>query len=121
MASGYQPSIPLKTDQIDGPFVLTKSYNENARQNVRMIVLTEKGEKLTDINFGCGLKRFLFEAQVSEAEVTSLIREQIRSYAPYINITNIQVSSKEQVLQILVSYVIVPTNTTQTDLLEVTA
>lgn len=121
MGSGYQPSIPLRTDQTDGPFILTKSYNENARQNMRMIVLTEKGEKLTDINFGCGLKSFLFEPQISEAEIKSLITEQVRTYAPYINLTDVKVAQREQVLEILVSYVIVPTNTNQTDLLEVTA
>ena len=126
MGTGYQPSIPLRTDQIDGAYVLTKTYNENVRQNVRMIVLTEKGEKLTDINFGCGLKRFLFEPNgfPQEAEIDSAEEEiisQLGTYAPYVSVNEVRVSTQEHTLSITIDYTILPTNTKETDTIEVLA
>ena len=125
MTAGFQPSIPLRTDDLQGAYVLTKTFNENARQNVRMIILTEKGEKLTDIDFGCGLRKFLFEptyAEDTSAEsIQDEIEEQLATYAPYIAVTDIDVSlnENEQTLGVKVEYVILPTNTTQQDLVEV--
>ena len=91
MTAGFQPSIPLRTDDLQGTYVLTKTFNENARQNVRMIILTEKGEKLTDIDFGCGLRKFLFEPFIGEdtgeESIQDEIEEQLATYAPYIAVT----------------------------------
>jgi len=122
MARGYQPSIPLSLNSVDGPYILTKTFNKNARQNLKMIILTEKGEKLTDITFGCGLKRFLFEPDgtVNDEEVKNEIREQINLYASYIVITDMQVVTKEQMLAIKIDYNIEPTNTKEQDIFEVT-
>tara|TARA_R110000824_G_scaffold57820_2_gene157086 strand:+ start:29447 stop:29827 length:381 start_codon:yes stop_codon:yes gene_type:complete len=120
---GYQPKLPLNSDGIDGPYILTNSFNENARQNIKMIILTEQGEKLTDIEFGCGLRRFLFEQEtmVDVDEVTEQIEEQITLYAPYIQISDIQVVfPQEYALGVKIDYVIVPTNTTTQDIFEVT-
>jgi len=122
MAIGYQPSIPLNTNSLDGPYVLTKTFNENARQNLKMIILTEKGEKLTDIDFGAGLRRFLFEPEgaVDEDKIKEELNEQINLYASYIDIINIDVISKEQVVAVKIKYNIEPTNTTEEDIFEVT-
>ena len=123
MTAGFQPSIPLRTDDLQGAYVLTKTFNENARQNVRMILLTGKGEKLTDIDFGCGLRAFLFDPAVDEefgeVSIRDEIEEQLTTYAPYISISELDVSISEQTLQVLLKYVILPTNTTEQDLIEV--
>jgi uncharacterized protein len=122
MTRGYQPSIPLASNTSDGPYALTKEFNANAKQNLKMILLTEKGEKLTDIEFGCGLRRFLFEPEhtVSVEEIDTEIREQVRSYAPYIEIEEVDVFVQEEVLSIRVGYLIEPTNTTEQEMFEVT-
>jgi phage baseplate assembly protein W len=123
MASGFQPSIPLRSDKRDGLYVLTKTFNENARQNVRMIVLTEKGEKLTDIDFGCGLRAYLFEPEGTnfDERITQEILDQLKAYAPYIKVVDIGVTLREQVAEILIKYVILTTNATIEDTIEVTA
>jgi len=120
---GYQPKIPIVSDSIDGPYVLTDSFNENAKQNLKMIILTAKGEKLTDIDFGCGLRRFLFEPQgtVDVNKVKADIEEQINFYAPYIQISDIEVGfPRDHMLGIKISYVILPTTTFEEDVFEVT-
>tara|TARA_R110002020_G_scaffold75104_6_gene191514 strand:+ start:228 stop:599 length:372 start_codon:yes stop_codon:yes gene_type:complete len=122
MARGYQPAIPLNTNSVDGPFVLTKTFNENAKQNLKMIILTEKGEKLTDIDFGAGLRKYLFEPEgtINEEDIKEDILEQVSMYASYIEITNIDVIAKEQVIAVKIDYNIEPTNTKEQDIFEVT-
>ena len=121
---GFQPKIPLVSNETAGKYALTETYNENARQNVRMIVLTEQGEKLTDLDFGCGLRRFLFEQNnVNVEEVQELIIEQIETYAPYIEVIDVEVSfsDNQQTLNIRINYVIIPTSTEEEDTIEVAA
>jgi len=48
---GFNIKVPLSVTSTDGPYVVTKKYNENAKQNFKMIILTEKGEKISDNNF----------------------------------------------------------------------
>jgi phage baseplate assembly protein W len=48
---------------------------DNVRESVRVILLTEPGERLMREEFGCGLKRFLFEPNTSTTR--ELIRERI--------------------------------------------
>ena len=48
---------------------------ENVRESIRLILLTEPGERLMREAFGCGLRRFLFEPNT--ATTRQLIRERI--------------------------------------------
>jgi phage baseplate assembly protein W len=48
---------------------------ENVRQSIRIILLTEPGERLMREGFGCGLRRFLFEPNT--VATRQLIRERI--------------------------------------------
>jgi phage baseplate assembly protein W len=121
---GFQPKIPLVSNDTAGKYALTETYNENARQNVRMIVLTEQGEKLTDLDFGCGLRRFLFEQDsINLEEIQEQIVEQIETYAPYVDVTNVEVSyvNNQQTMNVKIKYVIIPTSTEEEDTIEVAA
>lgn len=55
------------------------------------ILLTNPGEKLSDPNFGIGLRSFLFEPQNSFYDLESIIRDQLSSYAQGIQILNVAV------------------------------
>ena len=121
---GFQPKIPLVSNDTAGKYAITETYNENARQNVRMIVLTEQGEKLTDIDFGCGLRRFLFEQDsINLEEIQEQIVEQIETYAPYVDVTNVEVNyvNNQQTMNVKIKYVIIPTSTEEEDTIEVAA
>ena len=109
---GYKPKIPLISNEIAGPYALTETFNENARQNVKMIVLTDQGEKLTDVDFGCGLRRYLFEQRstFAEEEVREEIIEQIERYAPYIEVTSVDIEiPDDHIVRVAINYTIVPT------------
>ena len=122
MTSGYQPSLPLSVNSLYGPYVLATTFNDSAKQNLKMIILTQKGEKLTDIDFGCGLKRFLFEgaATFDESAVKAEIVSQVNEYAPYIQLHNVLVATQDQTVAVQIKYIILPTNTTAEELFEVT-
>jgi phage baseplate assembly protein W len=52
------------------------SGEENVRQAIRILLLTEQGERLMREEFGCGLRSFLFEPNTPT--VRQLIRERIQ-------------------------------------------
>jgi|TARA_Y100000310_G_scaffold7899_3_gene8576 phage baseplate assembly protein W len=89
MAS-YSVALPLELDDGDG-FVMIKSIKKLIRQNLKMLLLTDPGERVMDPDFGVGLKQFLFENYGSgiESQIDSKIREQVNIYLPVISIMNI--------------------------------
>ena len=49
---------------------------ENIRESIRLILLTEPGERLMREDFGCGLRRFLFEPNTPTTR--ALLRERVQ-------------------------------------------
>tara|TARA_B100000700_G_C14677589_1_gene683829 strand:- start:55 stop:429 length:375 start_codon:yes stop_codon:yes gene_type:complete len=62
-------------------------------QNFRMLLLTAPGEYVMDMNFGVGLRLYLFE-QASEEVADSIsaeIEEQVSQYMPYVILNDIDI------------------------------
>ncbi len=70
---GQGLSFPPRIDA-DGRLAWSGA-EENVRESIRVILLTEPGERLLRPGFGCGLRRFLFEPNT--ATTRALIRERI--------------------------------------------
>ena len=114
MPSGWGPSLPITRSDEDG-FKLTKEIKEQIKQNFKMLLLTIPGERTWDINFGIGLKKYLFEPNVESTHRTIALRidEQVRTYLPYIVITQLEFivggtdgKSRDEVLGIKLGYAI---------------
>ncbi len=92
---GLSPKLPLHIDKIDG-YGLTKNFKEVARQNLKMVVLTNPGERIMLPNFGVGIKTYLFENADTFVfeEIEEKIRQQVRTYLPYITIDDINFFSE---------------------------
>ncbi len=92
---GLSPKLPLHIDQIDG-YALTKNFKEVARQNLKMVVLTNPGERIMLPSFGVGIKTYLFENAdtIVFEEIEEKIRQQVRTYLPYVTIDNINFLSE---------------------------
>ena len=88
--SSFGVALPLEIDSGDG-FVMIKSIKKLVRQNLKMLLLTDPGERVMEPNFGVGLKRFLFENYGSgvEAQIDTKIRQQVNIYLPAVSILNI--------------------------------
>jgi phage baseplate assembly protein W len=89
---GYSPKIPLELDHHDG-FGLTQTYHELAKQNLKMLILTNPGERIMVPTFGAGVRKRLFEQRGEETNdsIRQDIQEQVERFLPYINIRAIDI------------------------------
>ena len=88
---GISPKLPLQLSSSDGPYRLTKTIKEAISQNLKMLILTNPGERMMDPNFGAGLRRYLFQnfSPTIYDKITSRIDEQVRIYLPQVNIQKV--------------------------------
>ena len=94
---GISVKLPLTYNSSDGPYTLNKKTKEAVRQNFKNLVLTAPGERVMDPQFGVGLRNFLFE-QMNDTLFTKIserIREQIRSYMPFVFVEHITFDTME--------------------------
>lgn len=86
----YSAALPLNKNPNDG-FEMLKTIEGIAKQNLKMLLYTEPGERVLDSKFGVGIKRFLFEqnAPYTHEEIKQKITNQTNTYLPYINIEKI--------------------------------
>ena len=92
---GFSVKLPLTYDKSeDGPYALNKSLIETAKQNLKMLVLTNPGERIMNSDFGVGLSRLLFQPDTQELreQIEERISSQIRKYLNYINVQEINIS-----------------------------
>ena len=94
---GYSPVVPLVIDNQDG-VKLTKNFEEVAKQNLLMVLLTDPGERIMYPDFGAGLKKLLFEnhSVVLSEEIQASIKDQVKLYLPYITIINLDVNDSSE-------------------------
>ena len=112
--AGLAPILPLRKDDIDG-YKLIKSYEELARQNLKMLVLTGQGERMMDPEFGVGLRRYLFEPNnpFTYGNIEAAIRSQVTNYLPYIEILAVNFKKSEELtadhlLNVEIEFFVVP-------------
>ena len=82
---GFQ--YPIGKNSNNGYFA-RESGIELVRSLLRQIIRTEKGERLMLPNFGCGLKKYLFEPMDQQlfSEIRENILDSLRRYAPGVRI-----------------------------------
>ena len=100
----YAPFFPLKRDDVDGYDMMT-DLREVSRFHLKNLLLTSPGEKISNPNYGVGMKRYLFEPLNSSltALIKSNIEIQIRSYLEYLLLEQVTVTSDEELYTINVS------------------
>jgi|TARA_B100000989_G_scaffold95697_1_gene69606 phage baseplate assembly protein W len=79
--------LPLVKDSSDG-FKTIKSFRQLIKQNFKMLLLTNKGERVMIPEYGVGMKRFLFSNfdEATFARIENEIIEQASIYIPVVNI-----------------------------------
>jgi len=97
--------FPLDYSQ-EGFFRKTKTIRQQVKSNIRNLLLTERGERVFQPNFGSNLKSLLFE-QITPTlleNVENDIRESLSTWLPYVNVNNLVVVQDDRNLnQVLVS------------------
>ena len=97
---GISPKLPLIIDDLDGHYGLTKTIREAVKQNFKNLILTSPGERIMDLNFGVGLRTFLFENFSIEVEenIKFRIYNQTKIYMPFIEINSTDVNQGQDKL-----------------------
>jgi|TARA_Y100000310_G_scaffold52407_1_gene48161 phage baseplate assembly protein W len=97
MASGLAVKLPLVTDNTFGAYNLITDYTSLIKQNLKMLILTNPGERMMDINFGVGLRRRIFEQHIGStyAEIDKDIRRQVKRYLPFVEVEKINFMTPE--------------------------
>ena len=94
---GFSPKLPLMPSPIDGPYALNYSFRDLVRQNLKMLVLTDPGERIMNPDFGCGIRRILFENFNGDAisDLITRIQSQTKKYMPKVSIMDLQILTTE--------------------------
>lgn len=92
--SSIAVKVPVTYDTGNG-FAMLKSIPPVIRQNLKMLLLTNPGERVMDPQFGVGIQRYLFSnfSENVEAQISAKINEQVSRYMPGLVIQNIQFHS----------------------------
>ena len=98
-------SIPFNAPQV---FTQTYTTQDQVKSNIINYILTDKGERVFNPNFGSNIRRSLFE-NMSPTLLKNLqltLQDELNLYFPNVNFTNINVSPNydENTINIIINY-----------------
>ncbi|MDA7494499.1 GPW/gp25 family protein [bacterium] len=116
----FAPTFPLSFDDTNG-FQNVQDLNELAKFHLRNLLMTNKGEKISDPNYGVGIRKFLFslDSMDVEEDVRSEIESQVENYLTYLTIISINVSVDEQEMNVQLRFKLTEDSETQIMNLEI--
>jgi hypothetical protein len=90
-------TLPLKTG-ITGHFQQSQTIKEQAYSNVKNLILTAKGERVGQPEFGCNVNRIIFEpiSESTGVAIEESVRDAMATWLPYVTVQNVLVSFDEQ-------------------------
>lgn len=82
--------LPITRNSIDG-FTMIGDFTTLIKQNLKMLILTNPGERVMIPEFGVGLSSYLFENfnSTTYTNIESDIREQVARYLPVVAIQSV--------------------------------
>lgn len=89
--------IKLPFNGTTGVISSTVTSLEQAISNLKNLLLTYKGERINQPNFGTDLSQVLFQPNLSNLKpiITEIITDAVSYWLPYINITGINIVTAE--------------------------
>ena len=113
--------LPLNRSSADG-FEMIKTIKETVKQNFKMLVLTNPGERVMDPGYGVGISQYLFlnSTEGVEQKIKSKIREQLNLYMPSISLIALQFTAEPDYNRMQISIAYSVPDLATTDLLEFT-
>lgn len=85
--------FPLRDDtQKNKAFQMTTVTKEALTSNLLLLLLTRKGERYYEPNYGTNLLQFIFEPKdnLTISEINAELKETVRTFIPEVTISNIQ-------------------------------
>jgi hypothetical protein len=91
--------LPITPSETIPFFSSTTTTLEQSKSNIKNLLLTLKGERVSQPEFGSNLKKILFEPYDDSIQdkIRSEIKESVSKWLPYINISKVDVSQDAEV------------------------
>ena len=89
-----------------GVFFQSFTTKEQVKSNLINLLLTDRGERVNELEFGVGIRRLIFEQDVDESTLKIRIQEGIDTYIPEIELADLQINKDpgSNILNIVISY-----------------
>ena len=102
--------LPITKNDVHG-FTMIDDFHSLIKQNLKMLILTNPGERVMNPDFGVGIQTFLFENynESTFVEIESRIKQQVHDYLPVVRINGLSFddsSPDANTLQIYLEYFI---------------
>jgi|TARA_B100000035_G_scaffold113180_1_gene96050 phage baseplate assembly protein W len=93
----YGITLPVQRGN-NGFFASAFTSFEQAKSNLKNLLLTRKGERIFQPNFGSGIHELLFEQATDDLEgrLQENITDSVNFWLPYINIDTIEVNMTDE-------------------------
>lgn len=116
-----EPKLPLMYGKKDSFYDSHNELKAVVKQNLKNLFYTSQGEKKRDINFGIGIKEFLFEIFTQEKKqmLIQRINEQTSKYMPFITILKIDVNFIELYNELYVNFQYFIKSLNESDILKI--
>ncbi len=114
----FAPKFPLRFKEQKG-FEDVQDAKELFRFHLMNILMTSPGEKISDSNFGVGIRKYLFENMTAGLinNLKDIIGEQLTTYASYVTTTSIEVLPFPEQSKLMISIAYDITNTRDSDVI----
>lgn len=95
--------------------VLRYVHEDSVKNSIKNIVLTDRTERFFNANFGCDIRRMLFENMEpsSETAIKSLIEDAIENFEPRAQLISVIVSAQEELNAYSITVVFNTINSTE--------
>jgi hypothetical protein len=93
----YAIGISLPIQITNTAFEQTFQTSEQVKSNIRNLLLTKRGERILQPEFGSGLQELLFEQNVDDFEgrIEETINKSLEQWLPYVTAEEIEVDSSD--------------------------
>tara|TARA_R110000824_G_scaffold24489_3_gene86183 strand:+ start:13 stop:429 length:417 start_codon:yes stop_codon:yes gene_type:complete len=90
----------------NGVFFQSYTTKEQVKSNLINLLLTDRGERVNELEFGIGIKRLIFEQDVEQEQLKLRIEAGIDQYIPEIELMNLEINKdpNSHILNIVISY-----------------
>tara|TARA_B100001094_G_scaffold332085_1_gene402702 strand:- start:2040 stop:2408 length:369 start_codon:yes stop_codon:yes gene_type:complete len=100
--------LPITRSDIHG-YAMIDDFHSLIRQNLKMIILTNPGERVMMPDFGVGIQAYLFQnfSETTYTQIENDIKDQVSKYLPVVSISRVgfnNSSPDNNTLQIALEY-----------------
>ena len=94
----YAIGISLPIQITNTAFAQTFQTSEQVKSNIKNLLLTKKGERILQPEFGSGLQELLFEPNVDDFEgrIEDTINDSLKQWLPYVTADEINIESTDE-------------------------